>query len=246
MDFFDKDPRAYIEPSEEIDFYRAAYPLPSKLIYSPFSRPELPQRIKKGKIKELPKLYHGTHLYCINDTILYFQGLIGAPATGIFFEEVIALGVKEIIFLGLAGAIQSALIGDKIVVNEAVRLEGTSYHYLPPNTPSLPSTELTADLAAFFSSKEISFIKGKICTTDAPFRETFNLITQLRQKEVIAIEMEIAAAFAVASFRKVKAAALVVISDELKGNQWSRFQSDQFSASFLSSFDYLLDFFENK
>ena len=243
MDFFDKDPRAYIEPSEEIDFYRAAYPLPSKLIYSPFSRPKLPQKIKKGSIKELPKLYHGTQIYCINDTMLYFQGLIGAPATGIFLEELIALGVKEVIFLGLAGAIQSASIGDSIVVTEAVRLEGTSYHYLPANTPSLPSNELTDDLSAFLSSREISFTKGKICTTDAPFRETFNLISKLRQKKVIAIEMEIAAAFAIASFRNVKAAALVIISDELKDDQWSRFQPDQFSDAFHSSFYCLIDYF---
>ncbi len=243
MEFYDHNLKSYIEPIDEIKFYRATNPIPSKLIYSPFSRPELPQKIKRGKVKELPKLYHGTHLYCINDTIIHFQGLIGAPATGIFLEELIALGIKEFIFLGLAGAIQSASIGDRIVVTEAVRLEGTSYHYLPTNSPSLPSKEMIDDLSAFLSSREVSFTKGKICTTDAPFRETFNLVKKLRQNKVMAIEMEIAAAFAIASFRDVKAAALVIISDELKGDQWSRFQPDQFSDAFLSSFNYILDYF---
>ncbi|MFX1508499.1 MAG: nucleoside phosphorylase [Promethearchaeota archaeon] len=243
MEFYDHNLKAYIEPVDEIKFYRAANPIPSKLIYSPFARPELPQKIKRGKIKELPKLYHGTHLYCINDTIAYFQGLLGAPATGIFLEELIALGIKEIIFLGLAGAIHSASIGDRIVVTEAVRMEGTSYHYLPASTPSLPSKEFTDDLSAFLSSREISFTKEKICTTDAPFRETFNLVNKLRQKNVIAIEMEIAAAFAIASFRNVKAAALVIISDELKDDQWSRFQPDHFSDAFHESFHYLIDYF---
>ena len=243
MEFYDHNLKAYIEPVDEIKFYRAANPLPSRLIYSPFSRPELPQKVKRWKIKELPKLYHGTHLYCINDTITFFQGLLGAPATGIFLEELIALGIKEIIFLGLAGAIHSASIGDRIVVTEAVRMEGTSYHYLPANAPSLPSDEFTDDLSAFLSSREISFTKGKICTTDAPFRETFNLVNKLRQDKVIAIEMEIAAAFAIASFRNVKAAALVIISDELKGDQWSRFQPDQFSDAFQSSFHFLIDYF---
>ncbi|UCG04176.1 MAG: hypothetical protein JSW11_09350 [Candidatus Heimdallarchaeota archaeon] len=243
MDFFDHTSKAYIEPIDEIKFYRAAYPIPSKLIYSPFSRPEFPQKSMKGKIKELPKLYHGTHLYCINDSILYFQGLLGAPATGIFLEELIALGIKEFIFLGLAGAIQSASIGDRIIVTEAVRLEGTSHHYLPTHAPSLPSIEMTNDLSDFFLSRGISCTKGKICSTDAPFRETFNLVNQLRQKEVIAIEMEIAAAFAIASFRNVKAAAMVIISDELKGDQWSKFQPDQYSDTFLASFNYLLNYF---
>ena len=243
MDFFDKDPRVFIEPSKEIEFYRAAYPLPSKLIYSPFSRPEYPQKSRNKKINELPKIYHGTHLYCIDDEVLLFQGFIGAPSTVVFLEQLIALGVREFIFLGLAGAIQKARIGDRIVVTEAVRLEGTSYHYLPPNTLSLPSAKMIEDLTAYFSSNGIPFSTGKICTTDAPFRETFNLINDLRQREVIAIEMEIAAAFAVASFRHVKAAALVVISDELKGDNWSRFQPDQFSNAFLTSFNYLLDYF---
>ncbi|MFX0053227.1 MAG: nucleoside phosphorylase, partial [Candidatus Hermodarchaeota archaeon] len=243
MDFFDEDSRVYIEPSEEIEFYRAAYPLPSKLIYSPFSRPELPQKGRRRKIKELPKLYQGTHLYCIDDRIVYFQGFLGAPATVIFLEQLIALGIREIIFLGLAGAIQSATIGDRIVVTEAMRFEGTSYHYLPTHALSVPSEEVTNDLERFLSSNRIPFIKGKICSTDAPFRETFNLIEQLRQKKVIAIEMEIAAALAVAIFRNVKAGALVIISDELKDHQWSRFQPEHFSKAFISSFNHLVEFF---
>jgi uridine phosphorylase len=129
------------------------------------------------------------------------------------------------------------------VVTEAVRLEGTSYHYLPANAPSLPSNELTDDLSAFLSSREVSFTKGKVCTTDAPFRETLNLVNKLRQNRVIAIEMEIAAVFAISSYRNVKAAALVIISDELKGDYWSRFQPDQFSDAFHSSFHYLIDYF---
>ncbi|MFX1283183.1 MAG: nucleoside phosphorylase [Promethearchaeota archaeon] len=243
MDFFDNDSRVYINPSETIKFYRAAYPLPLKLIYSPFSRPELPQKSKKRKIKELPALYQGTHLYCIDNKVLYFQGLMGASTTAIFLEQLIALGIKEFIFLGLAGAIQKAKIGDRIIVTEAIRLEGTSYHYLPVNIPSVPSENLFNDLVEFLNSKGVPFAKGTICSTDAPFRETFNLVEQLRLKEVIAIEMETAAAFAIANFRNVKAAALVIISDELKENQWSGFQPDHFSESFISSFNHLVDFF---
>lgn len=243
MDFFDNDLKAYIEPSEEIKFYQAANPLPSKLIYSPFVRSELPQKRKGVKINELPRLYQGTHLYCIGRKVVYFQGLLGAPATVIFLEELIALGIEEIMFLGLAGAIQSANIGDRIVVAEALRLEGTSHHYLPAGAPSVPSEQMTIDLVNFFSSKQVPFTKGRICTTDAPFRETFQLIDQLRKKNVLAIEMEIAAAFAVATFRKVKAAAVVIISDKLKADSWSGFQPNSFSEAFVSSFGYIFEFF---
>ncbi len=55
--------------------------------------------------------------------------------------------------------------------------------------------------------------------------------------------METSAVFAVANFRNVKVTALVIISDELKAEKWSKFQPDLFSETFLSSFDYLMDFF---
>ncbi|MFW9996487.1 MAG: nucleoside phosphorylase [Candidatus Odinarchaeota archaeon] len=246
MKFFSNDSRTYITPAEEIKFYRAAYPLPSKLIYTPFVQPGLPRKNKKITIKELPRLYQGTHLYCINDDLLYFQGLLGAPATGIFLEELIALGVKELVFLGLAGAIQQVKTGDRIIVTEAVRLEGTSYHYLPDSDPNISSEELTRKLTCFYSESDAPFMKGKICSTDAPFRETFQLIEELRQKNVLAIEMEISVVFAIAAFRHVQAAALVIISDELKNEQWSRFQSDQYLEAFVSSFDHLVDFFSRR
>ena len=107
----------------------------------------------------------------------------------------------------------------------------------------MPSKELTDDLVRFLSAKGITFYTGKICSTDAPFRETISLIGHLRLQKVIAIEIEIAAVFAVASFRKIKAAAVVVVSDELKEDQWSRFQPDYFSEVFVSSFNHLVDFF---
>lgn len=242
MDFFDEDISAYIEPSDEMKFYRATHPLPSKLIYSPFVRPELQER-EGRKFKELPRLYQGTHLYSIDGQLLFFQGFIGAPVTGIFIEELIALGITEIVFLGLAGAIQELNIGDRIIPTEAVRLEGTSFHYLPASTPSIPSKGLTHDLERFLRDKEIPITMGKICSTDAPFRETFDVIAKLRKKHVLAIEMEVSALFAIATFRKVKATAMLIISDELKDEQWSRFQSDIFTDVYISSFDLLIEFF---
>ncbi|UCE12366.1 MAG: nucleoside phosphorylase [Candidatus Heimdallarchaeota archaeon] len=242
MDFFDDDMRTYIEPSDEMKFYRATHPLPPKLIYSPFVRPELQEREGRS-FKELPRLYQGTHLYCIDGRVLFFQGVIGAPATGIFLEELIALGITEIIFLGLAGAIQDLNIGDRLIPTEAVRFEGTSFHYLPASSPSLPSKVLTHDLDLFFRGKEIPITMGKICSTDAPFRETFKVIEKLRENQVLAIEMEVSAVFAIATFRKVEAAAVLVISDELKDEKWSRFQSNIFTEIYTSSFDFLLEFF---
>lgn len=242
MDFFNRDLRTYIDPFKEIELYRAAYPLPPKLIYSPFIRPEIGKKQIKGKIRELPRIHPGTNLYCLNDEVLYFQGLIGAPITAIFIEQLIALGITEIIFLGLAGGIQRVSIGDRIIVSEALRLEGTSYHYLPANLQNYPSKELTDDLEHFCTIKNIYYTKGKICSTDARFRETFDLVEQLRLKKVLAIEMEISAVFAIATFRQVQASAITIISDELKEEKWSVLEPDSFLKSYFTTFKYLVEF----
>lgn len=244
--------RVYIDPKEECQIYLKKleeenhFPIPSRLIYSPVIKQEITALLKEKIIIELPVLYPNTHLYWLSGDILFFQGLPGASITGILIEELIALGVTEIIFLGLAGGIQSVThIGNKIIVTEALRYEGTSYHYLKPDSTCIPSRELTDDLLTFFKQR-MECQKGKICTTDAPFRETFNFLTELRQKEVLAIEMEISAVFAIAQFRNIRASALVVISDELKGEEWSQFQPKIFLKEFLSSLESLIDFFSKK
>jgi purine-nucleoside phosphorylase len=246
LDFLNQDLRIYINPSEEMKLYRAAYPLPSKLIYSPFNHPEIEKKRLKGKTIELPKLYQGTHFYCLSNDVLYFQGLMGAPVAAIFIERLIALGIKEIIFLGLAGGIQDVSVGDRIIVSEALRLEGTSYHYLPAKVPCSPSKELTNDLEQFCMTKNFSYTKGKVCSTDARFRETFDLIEHLRKKKVLAIEMEISAVFAVTKFHRVQASAITIISDELKDEKWAIFEPLSFSKPYFTSFEFLVEFLSQR
>ena len=58
---------------------------------------------------------------------------IGAPAAAATLEEMIACGAREIFEVGLTGGLQQFLKpGDIIVVTEAIRDEGTSHHYFPP------------------------------------------------------------------------------------------------------------------
>ncbi|MHA2305529.1 MAG: phosphorylase family protein [Candidatus Hodarchaeales archaeon] len=248
MQFFRNDMRVYIDPKDERKTYQKIlkdenyHPIPSKLIYSPIIKQEIEDLLKDKITVELPSLYPNTHLYWLKGDVLFFQGLPGAAFTGIFMEELIALGVTEIIFLGLAGGIQSAIIGDKFIVTEALRYEGTSYHYLPGSLPAIPSENLMNNL--FSSLKEkMKCKKGKICSTDAPFRETFELITELRHKEVIGIEMEISAVYAISQFRKINAVALVVISDELKDEGWSQFQPKIYLKEFIMCLELLIELF---
>ncbi|MFW9856999.1 MAG: hypothetical protein ACFFFG_18260 [Candidatus Thorarchaeota archaeon] len=244
MEFFDPDKTTYIQP--EVSYYQAAQPLPSRLIFSPIILSKFPNTSRKLKVKELPRIFQGTRLYRIGDNIVYFQGTMGAPATVMFLETLIALGIREVIFLGFAGSIQQISIGDRLLITEAIRLEGTSYHYLPSTSKCRPAKSLTEALSSFLSKKEFQVYQGKICSTDAPFRETYTLIETLRKKNVLAIDMEVAAAFAVANFRRISLTSLVIISDELRDNQWLHVNSDSYTRSYINSFSQILDFYSDR
>ncbi|MFX0053029.1 MAG: hypothetical protein ACFE8U_17280, partial [Candidatus Hermodarchaeota archaeon] len=158
-------------------------------------------------------------------------------------EEIFSLGIKEIVFLGIAGSFYKYLdIGSYLIVTEAIRMEGTSYHYFPANYKANCNENLLRKFEEFLKEKELPLHKGKICTTDAPFRETYSLISKLKQDQVTAIEMEISAVYAVANYRNIKAIALTVISDILTETGWSGMNREKFGKSLSTALDATYEF----
>jgi len=91
-----------------------------------------------------------------------------------------------------------------VLIERALRDEGTNYHYLPPAEWSEASRELIDRLDHAFAA-DIRMLRGSTWTTDAPFRETPAAIDAMHQRGILAVEMEAAAlyAFARASNRAV-------------------------------------------
>ncbi|MBD3191908.1 MAG: purine phosphorylase [Candidatus Heimdallarchaeota archaeon] len=147
---------------------------------------------------------------------------IGAPSTIVIMEELIAHGVRNFIAIGTAGALQNDLPLNSIIVCEkAIRDEGTSHHYLKREKYALPSPSLTQAIKTKLDELQIEFISGTTWTIDAPYRETVAEIKQYQAEGVLTVEMEAAALFAVANYRKVDAAALVTISDYVEEHAWT-------------------------
>lgn len=146
---------------------------------------------------------------------------IGAPVASVYLEELIAFGVQEFISIGTAGTLQKDIqIGDLIVCDRAIRDEGTSHHYLPTEKYAYPSSRLTHCLTQCLSSVGKPFRLGASWTTDAPYRETIVEAKQYQEEGVAAIDMEAAALFAVAQYRKVDLAAAFTVSDSLADFRW--------------------------
>jgi uridine phosphorylase len=143
---------------------------------------------------------------------------IGAPAAAIAVEELAARGAELFIGVGTAGAIDERLaVGDLVVCSAALRDEGTSHHYAPPEPFAVPDPGLTARLRAQLPGAG----HGPSWTTDAPYRETAEEVAKYRAEGVVTVEMEASCLFTVASAVGAPAAAAFVVSDVLHGEQWA-------------------------
>jgi uridine phosphorylase len=124
---------------------------------------------------------------------------VGAPFAVLIAEELFASGCELLVSITSAGQITPAgLTPYFVIIDRALRDEGTSYHYAAPAEYSHADPGLIAMAAAAFKSKGLSVTVGASWTTDAPFRETAEAIAAARAKGVLAVEMEAAALYAFA------------------------------------------------
>ncbi len=146
---------------------------------------------------------------------------IGAPAAAIVLEEMAARGVRDCITFGACGSLRGDLpIGSVVVPAFAYPDDGTSRHYGAPRRPR-PDPGLVAVLREACHRSGIPYREGGVWTTDAPYRESRSMARALTSRGVVAVEMEAAAVYAVARHRGVRAASLMVVSDELGGEGWN-------------------------
>jgi uridine phosphorylase len=146
---------------------------------------------------------------------------VGAPAAVARFERVIALGCRKFIVCGGAGVLDGAInVGDIVVPSSAIRDEGASHHYLKPTREVAPTPRALAAIEAVLSENHHGYVRGKTWTTDAVYRETRQRMNRRKREGCIVVDMEAAAFFAVARFRRVECAQILYGGDSLAGRRW--------------------------
>ena len=90
-----------------------------------------------------------------------------------------------------------------VVIDRALRDEGTSHHYLPPSTWSPAPAHLVARLDGQLDGLAQPVATGATWTTDAPYRETADAIAHAESLGIVAVEMEAAALYAFAEVREL-------------------------------------------
>ena len=145
----------------------------------------------------------------------------GSPMTVELAEEFAAMGVKCMILMTWGGILQPNLKpGDIIVIDKAIRDEGTSYHYLPPAKYVEANTELADQLVEAIKARGGTCSRGTTWTTDAPYRETIDEIRQYQSEGVKTVEMESAGLFTVGKVRNIPTVSVVIGMDSLAEFRW--------------------------
>jgi uridine phosphorylase len=141
---------------------------------------------------------------------------VGAPFAVLVAEELMASGCKLLINLTSAGRIADpAGVASFVVIERALRDEGTSPHYLPPARWSYLRAELRDALANLHVPDVPPVLHGGTWTTDAPFRETARDIERHRAAGVLGVEMEAAAPYAFAQATGHNVLCLAHLTNEL-------------------------------
>jgi uridine phosphorylase len=146
---------------------------------------------------------------------------VGAPLAAGFFEELYALGVRAFVAVGGAGALVEHLdLGQVMVVDSAVRDEGTSFHYAPPSRVISASTRGVEVFSSVLDESGIPYLVGRTWTTDALFRETRSRVNRRVAEGCLMVDMESSAFMAVAQYRNVPFAQILYAGDSLAGEEW--------------------------
>lgn len=149
---------------------------------------------------------------------------IGGPTTAIVAEELQQIGVRQLIRVGTCGSMQKPVkAGDLVISTGSVRDEGTSRAYLPLEFPAVPDLSLTAALVEQAGQERMAVHAGITHCKDAYYAEKpegFPMAEYWRQRwsalkdtGVLATEMEAAPLFAIATVRRLRAAAMFVPVD---------------------------------
>lgn len=181
---------------------------------------------KRAKILNEEKWEFGVHrIYEMKHRgkrIAFCHPMVGAPLAAAILETLVALGCKKFIVCGGAGVLNKKMwVGHVVVPASAIRDEGTSYHYLSPNRLAKPNTQSMRSIITTLEKYDIPYKIAKTWTTDGVYRETPSAIRKRKAEGCLTVEMEAAALFAVAQYRKVQLAQLLYCGDDVSGAKWN-------------------------
>jgi len=146
-------------------------------------------------------------------TIINFG--IGSANAATIMDLLTAIKPEAVLFLGKCGGIKkSTEIGHFILPMAAIRGEGTSNDYVPPEVPAMPSFKLHKFISEKIVKAGVEYRTGVVYTTNRRVWEhDEHFRNRLKELRVIAIDMETATVFSVGLVNEIARGALLLVSD---------------------------------
>ncbi|MEJ2665820.1 MAG: AMP nucleosidase [Deinococcales bacterium] len=140
---------------------------------------------------------------------------VGSPVAALIIEVLATADPKATLFLGMAGGLHRSLqVGDFILPTAAIRDEGASRHFMPPQVPALPTFKVQKFISQIIVERGLDYRTGVVHSTDYRFWEFDERFKQhLYEERALAIDMETATLFTVGFASKVPIGALLLVSD---------------------------------
>lgn len=141
---------------------------------------------------------------------------MGSPTAATAMDLLTAVNPKAVLFLGKCGGLKRKnAIGDLILPIAAIRGEGTSNDYFPPEVPALPSFMIHRAVSGVIRDMDLDYWSGTVYTTnrrvwehDEAFKE------RLRRDRCMAVDMETATIFITGFHNEISTGALLLVSDQ--------------------------------
>lgn len=147
-------------------------------------------------------------------TIINFG--MGSPNAATIMDLLVAIEAKAVLFLGKCGGLKKKnQLGDLILPIAAIRGEGTSNDYFPPEVPALPSFALQKAISTTIREHQQDYWTGTVYTTNRRVWEWDDEFKEyLREIRVMAIDMETATIFITGFKNEISVGALLLVSDQ--------------------------------
>jgi len=153
---------------------------------------------------------------CVAEGVTIINFGMGSPNAATIIDLLSAIQPKAILFLGKCGCLKEInKVGDLILPIAAIRNDGTSNDYLPPEVPALPAFNLQRVVSSAIRKAGSDYFTGTVFTTNKRVWEyDDNFKEYLIKTHAMAIDMETATIFIVGFANSIPSGALLLVSDE--------------------------------
>lgn len=141
---------------------------------------------------------------------------MGSPNAATIMDLLGAIHPKACLFLGKCGGLKrKSKVGDLILPIAAIRAEGTSNDYYPPEVPALPAFSLQKAISTTIRNHDRDYWTGTVYTTNRRVWEHDDKFkAYLHQIRAMAIDMETATLFTTGFYNEIPTGALLLVSDQ--------------------------------